>query len=109
MTDASRATSVLFKSYELRTEPALRTARAWFTFEFHPTRARDVLARAAANYPDYFSNLERVVGPLPDPDARVAIFERYLRRQRALAEEGRQRRTYRAPARAEPSSQPAAS
>ena len=166
MTDATRAASVLLKLYELRTEPALRTARAWFTFEFHPTTARDVLAtwlgpghesapyrmvtsywdmaaslvvqgaipaemfneantehiavfaklgsflsdvRAAANYPDYLSNLERVVGSLPDPDARVAIFERYMSRQRALAAEGRQRPAYPAPARAEQSSPPAAS
>ena len=43
MTDPSQAATVLLKLYELRTEPALRQARAWFAFEFHPTSARDVL------------------------------------------------------------------
>ena len=44
MTDPSQAASVLLKLYELRTEPALRQARAWFAFEFHPASARDVLS-----------------------------------------------------------------
>lgn len=44
MSDASHAASLVLKLYELRTEPALRDARAWFAFEFHPTSARDVLA-----------------------------------------------------------------
>ena len=44
MTDPSQAATVLLKLYELRTEPALRQARAWFAFEFHPTSARDVLS-----------------------------------------------------------------
>jgi hypothetical protein len=44
MGEASTAAAVLLKLYELRTEPALRRARAWFAFEFHPTSARDVLA-----------------------------------------------------------------
>lgn len=39
----STAAAVLLKLYELRTEPALRQARGWFAFEFHPTSARDVL------------------------------------------------------------------
>ena len=39
----STAAEVLLKLYELRTEPTLRQARAWFAFEFHPTTARDVL------------------------------------------------------------------
>jgi hypothetical protein len=42
--DCSRAAGVLLKLYELRTEPALRQARAWFIFEFHPSTAQDVLA-----------------------------------------------------------------
>ena len=42
MNDA--AASLLLKLYELRTEPELRRARAWFAFEFHPTSARDILA-----------------------------------------------------------------
>jgi hypothetical protein len=44
MIDTSHAASVLLKLYELRTEPSLRQARSWFTFEFHPSTARDVLA-----------------------------------------------------------------
>lgn len=44
MTDATSAASLLLKLYELRTEPTLRQARAWFAFEFHPSSARDVLA-----------------------------------------------------------------
>ena len=41
--DATAAASILLKLYELRTEPALRQARAWFAFEFHPTASQDVL------------------------------------------------------------------
>lgn len=44
MSDASEAAGVLLKLYELRTETALREARAWFAFEFHPASARDVLS-----------------------------------------------------------------
>jgi len=50
--------------------------------------------RAATNYPDYLINLERVVEMLPEPEARIAIFERYMKRQRALAAEGKQRPMY---------------
>jgi len=149
MIDASEAAGVVLKLYELRTEPALREARAWFAFEFHPTSARDVLStwlgpghesapfrmvtsywdmaaslvlqgaipaemfnaantehiilyaklrpflgevRAKANYPDYLSSIERVVQSMPDAEQRIAIFDRYLTRQRGLAAEGRQRR-----------------
>ncbi|MDB4911214.1 MAG: hypothetical protein JWO39_2037 [Gemmatimonadetes bacterium] len=151
MADATEAAGVLLKLYELRTEPALRQARSWFAFEFHPTTARDVLStwlgpghasapyrmvttywdmaaslviqgaipaemfndantehfalfaklrpflteiRAATNYPDYLNSLERVVGMAPQPEDRIAIFERYMTRQRALAAEGKQRTTY---------------
>jgi hypothetical protein len=47
--------------------------------------------RAATNYPDYLANLERVVESLDHPAERIAIFERYLARQRTLAAEGKQR------------------
>jgi hypothetical protein len=143
------AAEVLLKLYELRTEPSLRQARAWFAFEFHPTSARDVLGtwlgpghesapyrmvtsywdmaaslvnlgaipsemfnaantehfalyakmrpflqeiRAATNYPDYLMNVERVIMSLPDAEARVAIFSRYMERQRKFAAEGKQRK-----------------
>jgi hypothetical protein len=146
VTDPSHAASVMLKLYELRTEPSLRDARNWFTFEFHPTSARDVLktwlgpghesapyrmvtsywdmasslvlngaipadmfnaantehialyaklrpflaeVRATTNYPDYLASVERVVEALGEE--RIAIFERYLVRQRALAADGRQR------------------
>ena len=50
--------------------------------------------RAATKYPDYLSNLERVVGMMPQPEDRIAIFERYLSRQRKLASEGKQRAAF---------------
>ncbi|MEO7083178.1 MAG: hypothetical protein ABI442_06865 [Gemmatimonadaceae bacterium] len=43
MEDSAGAASLLLKLYELRTEPALRRARAWFAFEFHPSTTQDVL------------------------------------------------------------------
>jgi hypothetical protein len=43
MNDATGAASLLLKLFELRTEPALRQARAWFAFEFHPNTPQDVL------------------------------------------------------------------
>lgn len=146
--NTSTAAEVLLKLYELRTEPALRQARGWFAFEFHPSSATDVLrtwlapghvsapyrmvtsywdmaaslvnlgaipsemfnaantehfalyakmrpflaeVRAATNYPDYLLNVERVIMSLPDAEARIAIFERYLERQRKFAAEGKQR------------------
>jgi hypothetical protein len=148
MADFSQAGSMLLKLYELRTEPTLRRARAWFVFEFHPSAPQDVLAawlgpghesapyrmvttywdmaaslvvqnaipaemfnaantehvvayaklrpflaevRARAKYPDYLGSLERVVEMLPQAEERIATFERYLGRQRALAAEGKQR------------------
>jgi hypothetical protein len=151
MADSSQAGSTLLKLYELRTEPTLRQARAWFVFEFHPASPQDVLAawlgpghesapyrmvttywdmaaslvmqhaipaemfnagntehiavyaklrpfltdvRAMTKYPDYLLNLERVVGMIPQAEERIAIFERYLSRQRTLASEGKQRRSY---------------
>jgi hypothetical protein len=147
MTESSHAADTLLKLYELRTEPTLRQARAWFVFEFHPSTAQDVLAawlgpghesapyrmvttywdmaaslvvqnaipaemfnaantehvvvyaklrpflaevRAITKYPDYLTNLDRVVGMMPQPEERIAIFERYLSRQRKLASEGKQ-------------------
>jgi len=44
VTDSSQAAGVLLKLYELRTEPTMRQARAWFIFEFHPSTSQDVLA-----------------------------------------------------------------
>jgi hypothetical protein len=41
--DASASADLLLKLYELRTDDALRRARSWFAFEFHPQSARDVL------------------------------------------------------------------
>ncbi|MFN2567155.1 MAG: hypothetical protein ABR499_19335 [Gemmatimonadaceae bacterium] len=158
MPDAAAAAGVLLKLYELRTEPALRQARAWFAFEFHPKTARDVLGtwlgpghesapyrmvtsywdmaaalvlqgaipsdmfnaantehialyaklrpflaevRAAAKYPDYLMNVERLVAALPDAEERIGIFERYIARQRTLAAEGKQRSSYPPPQAAE--------
>ena len=146
--NSTTAAEVLLKLYELRTEPALRQARAWFAFEFHPSSARDVLStwlgpghesapyrmvtsywdmaasfvsmgaipsdmfnaantehfslyakmrpylaevRAASGYPDYLANVERVILSLPDAESRLAIFDRYMQRQRKFAAEGKQR------------------
>ena len=148
MSDAANAASIVLKLYELRTEPALRDARAWFAFEFYPASARDVLrtwlgpghesapyrmvttywdmaaslvvqgaipadmfnaantehialysklrpflaeVRAKTNYPDYLGSIERVVESLDNAEERIAIFARYVERQRTLAAEGRQR------------------
>ena len=44
MTDTATAANLLLKLYELRTEPTLRQARAWFAFEFHPSSTRDILS-----------------------------------------------------------------
>lgn len=147
MLDVSQAAGAILKLYELRTEPRLRDARAWFTYEFHPESAADVLrtwlgpgyasapyrmvtsywdmaaslvrqraipaemfndantehfavfaklrpylreVREATQYPDYLASLEQVVGMHPHPDDRVAIFARYLDRQRSLAAHGKQ-------------------
>jgi len=43
MDGSTGAAGLLLKLYELRTEPTLRQARAWFAFEFHPSTAQDVL------------------------------------------------------------------
>ena len=151
MSDVSQAATALLKLYELRTEPTLRQARAWFTYEFHPGSAEDVLkmwlgpghisgpyrmvttywdmaaslvtqgaipaamfneantehfgvyaklrpflseVRATTKYADYLLHIEKVVGMHPDPEERVAIFARYMERQRALASAGKQRSNY---------------
>jgi hypothetical protein len=46
--------------------------------------------RVATGYPDYMGNIERVVMSMPDAEARIAIFRRYLDRQAAFAADGRQ-------------------
>jgi hypothetical protein len=46
--------------------------------------------RAATQYPDYLASLERVVASAPDAERRLGIFDRYLARQRSLAEAGKQ-------------------
>jgi hypothetical protein len=154
MVDVSQAAGALLKLYELRTEPTLRQARAWFAYEFHPDTAADVLhtwlgpghvsapyrmvtsywdmaaslvtqgaipaamfndantehfalyaklrpflqeVRATTKYADYLVNIERVIGMHPEPEERIAIFARYLERQRALAAAGKQRPSYPAP------------
>jgi hypothetical protein len=130
--------ALILQLYQLRTEPALRNARAWFAFEFHPRSAQDILrawlgpgqetsqyrmvttywdmacglvvhgeitpelfnsvntehialwsklrpfiqeVRAATNYLDYLGNIEQVIVAMPDSEARVGIFERYMKRQ----------------------------
>ena len=57
--------------------------------------------RGATNYPDYLMNVEQLVATLPNVEERIAIFERYMARQRALAAAGKQRPTYPSPQSAE--------
>lgn len=47
--------------------------------------------RAATAYPDYLTNVERLVLAMPEAEARIAIFARYTERQRKFAAEGKQR------------------
>lgn len=151
MTNVTEAAGAFLKLYELRTEPALRQARAWFAFEFHPTTAAEILQtwlgpghlsapyrmvttywdmaaslvtqgaipaamfndgntehfavyaklrpfleeiRTTTKYPDYLQHLENVVKLHPQAEDRVAIFGRYMERQRKLAAEGKQRASY---------------
>jgi hypothetical protein len=148
MSEGVDAAGLLLKLYELRTEPTLRAARAWFGFEFHPQTAKEVLAtwlgpghesapyrmvttywdmaaslvaqgaipvemfnaantehfvtyaklrpfladvRAGAGNPEYLSSLESVATAGANPDERLAMYQRYLDRQRVLASEGKQR------------------
>ncbi len=49
--------------------------------------------RTRTEYPDYLTNLEQVVGMMPQTEERIAIFERYLSPQRKLASEGKQRQS----------------
>jgi hypothetical protein len=53
--------------------------------------------RATTKYPDYLSSIEHVVTALPNPEERIAIFARYMARQRVLATEGKQHATYAVP------------
>ena len=148
MSDSSGPAALLLKLYELRTEPTLRNARAWFAFEFHPQSTKEVLStwlgpghasapyrmvttywdmatslvvqgaipaemfnaantehfafysklrpflaevRAATSYPDYLTNIEKVVNMAPDADSKIGIFGQYMDRQRKFAGEGKQR------------------
>ncbi|HEU4997100.1 MAG TPA: hypothetical protein VFT29_19925 [Gemmatimonadaceae bacterium] len=54
-------------------------------------KLRPYLPELRVNYPDYLMNVERVVMAVPDAEANVAIFARYMERQRTLAADGRQR------------------
>src|SRR3569623_1557267 len=58
--------------------------------------------RATTGYPDYLSHVERVVDLAPNAEERLAIFARYMTRQKTLAEEGNQR----SPVPADPRSPP---
>jgi hypothetical protein len=46
--------------------------------------------RSAIGDPAYLVNLERVVLTIPNAETRIELLDRYLRRQAALAAEGRQ-------------------
>ncbi len=91
MDDAAGAANLLLKLFELRTEPALRQARAWFAFEFHPSTTQEVLRTWLG--PGHESAPYRMVTSYWDmgAEARIGIFGRYMERQRALAADGKQR------------------
>jgi hypothetical protein len=90
MSDGVGAAGLLLKLYELRTEPTLRAARAWFGFEFHPQSAKEVLATWLG--PGHESAPYRMVTTHWDMAAeRLAMYQRYLDRQRTLAADGKQR------------------
>jgi len=135
--------------YDLRREPVLREARAWFLADFNPATLEDVMTalagernpsvrmvlgywdmaaslvtqgaipaamfneantehfavyaklrpfleevRATTTYADYLTNVEQVIAMHPRPEERIAIFARYLERQRGLAVAGKQRPNY---------------
>ena len=44
MTTKYESADLLLKLYDLRREPVMRKARAWFREQFHPQSAQDVLA-----------------------------------------------------------------
>lgn len=89
--NTSTAAEVLLKLYELRTEPALRQARAWFAFEFHPTSARDVLGTWLG--PGHESAPYRMVTSYWDMAASLVNFGAIpSERQRKFASEGKQKK-----------------
>jgi hypothetical protein len=47
--------------------------------------------RATTGFSDYLSHVERVVDLAPNVEERLAIFARYMTRQKSLAAEGKQR------------------
>jgi hypothetical protein len=87
MVDSMNAAGLILKLYELRTEPKLRSARAWFAFEFHPQSAKEILGTWLG--PGHESAPYRMV--TTSSDDRLGIFQRYLERQRGIAAEGKQR------------------
>jgi hypothetical protein len=50
MTDLSSHGHLIVKLYELRRDPAMRAARAWYAAEFDPQRAQDVAALMGGTY-----------------------------------------------------------
>lgn len=105
MKEAASAAGLLLKLYELRTEPTLRQARAWFSFEFHPDTAKDVLRtwlgpghesapyRMVTTYWDMAATFvtQGAITPEMFNAANTEHFARYLEHQRALAAAGKQR------------------
>lgn len=71
MDQMTSAAGLLLKLYELRTEPTLRQARAWFAFEFHPQSTREVLHTWLG--PGYASAPYRMVTTYWDMAASLVI------------------------------------
>jgi hypothetical protein len=54
MTSEYESADLIIKLYELRREEKLRTAREWYTKDFHPTSAQDVLNTLRGEHSAYF-------------------------------------------------------
>lgn len=71
MEASASAAGLLLKLYELRTEPTLRQARAWFAFEFHPQSTAEVLRTWLG--PGYASAPYRMVTTYWDMAASLVV------------------------------------
>ena len=54
MASEYESADLIIKLYELRREEKLRTAREWYTKDFHPTSAEDVLNTLRSEHSAYF-------------------------------------------------------
>jgi hypothetical protein len=69
--EAGKSANAFLKLYELRMEPSLRQARAWFVFEFHPSTTGEVLQTWLA--PGHLSAPYRMVTSYWDMAASLVV------------------------------------